>query len=387
VEPGFRRVFSERFHYVFKQQVMSKFTFRRSMRLTAIAYVVTIAGILSLANSCNKSKPCDAADHAGNQTITTSGKNASHQPVSQTTKQGSFQTSVVRVVNVRELQDGSSAEVMLAPLAELFTVSDATMIATFKDARAANKMVVVTVDPWRAVVLQVSLAKDAPVNTLPNKTQAGEGRSFDLTRTPTDVDNPSAIGALNTTTGSLVNVIPDMATAQLMFDYITHQCCAVPGPYTIDYCISFQYCEDGCYARAHKMCWILNNKYNYATHKIFSFANAGSDRLSVRAEKWGGCCITWWYHVAPLVNIKTPAGVKAYVFDPAMFDQPVLLSEWLHAQANPVCSGTAHVSMINIQPTASYSPASYSGYSFDTDPTYSSTNSTLVSYSTLHTCP
>ena len=135
------------------------------------------------------------------------------------------------------------------------------------------------------------------------------------------------------------------------------------------------------------MCWILNNRYNYATHKVFSFANVTPHRLSVKAQKWCGQCITWWYHVAPLVTINTPTGPKAFVFDPAMFDQPVLLSTWLHWQSNPVCSGNAHVDMINIQPTSSYAPSGSTGYLFSTDPTFSSTNSTLISYAPNHTCP
>jgi hypothetical protein len=201
------------------------------------------------------------------------------------------------------------------------------------------------------------------------------------------LDNSERLGIMNPT-GTLVNVVPDMATAQLMFNYITQQCCATPSPYEIDYCIPFQYAHDGCYARAHKMCYILNKKYGYDTHKIYSFANAGSDVLCVQAQKWGGCCVNWWYHVAPLVNIRTPSGVKAFVFDPAMFDQPILLSVWLHAQENPACAwGTPNVSMINIQPTEMYCPADYSGYLFATDSDFSSTNATLVSYSTYTTCP
>jgi hypothetical protein len=134
----------------------------------------------------------------------------------------------------------------------------------------------------------------------------------------------------------------------------------------------------------------MNTKYNYATHKVFSFANAGVDELCVQGLKWGGCCVNWWYHVAPLVNIKTPAGTKAYVMDPAMFDQPVLLATWLHAQENPACvpSGdNPHVTMINIQPTSSYEPTSSSGLTFNTDPTFSATDGTLSSYSPLITCP
>jgi hypothetical protein len=97
--------------------------------------------------------------------------------------------------------------------------------------------------------------------------------------TNAQLDEPSGMGVMNTTDPGLNNVIPDFATAQLMFDYICRQCCALPGPYAVDYCIPFQYCRDGCYARAHKMCWIINNRYKYGTKKIFSFANAGTDKL------------------------------------------------------------------------------------------------------------
>jgi hypothetical protein len=135
------------------------------------------------------------------------------------------------------------------------------------------------------------------------------------------------------------------------------------------------------------MCYLLNNKYHYATQKVFSFATGGYS-LSVKAEKWCNQCINWWYHVAPLVTIQTPTGPKAYVFDPAMFDEPVLLATWLHAQENPACSSSPRVTAINIQPTTSYSPVAYGvTTAFDTDPLYSDTNSTLVSYRTLHTCP
>lgn len=371
---------------------MSKITPRLAVRLTAAVYLVATVGTVALVNSCNKSGTATApltqtvgrAGASGKGVATGANVNA---PTNNANNHA-FQTYAVKVAAVRKSADGSSREVMFNQLAEIFSVGDDATMALLQDAASKNKTVNVTVDPWRGILLQASVsAATAPAGNMPQANSTITGHSFEVSHATVDFDDPEAMGVLNTTTGALVDVIPDMPTAQRMFDYITTQCCAVPGPYTIDYCIPFQYVLDGCYARAHKMCWILNNKYNYATHKIFSFANAGSDRLSVKAEKWGGCCVTWWYHVAPLVNIKTPLGTKAYVFDPGMFDQPVLLSEWLHAQSNPACSGSAHVSMINIQPTTSYSPSSYSGYSFDTDPTYSATNSTLTSYASLTTCP
>ena len=88
--------------------------------------------------------------------------------------------------------------------------------------------------------------------------------------------------------------------------------------------------------------------------------------------------------------VKTPTGPKAYVFDPAMFNQPVLLATWLHAQENPACatgSMVANVTMINVQPTTSYAPSGSSGLAFGTDPSYTSTNTTLYNYANLVTCP
>lgn len=300
-------------------------------------------------------------------------------------------SAVYSIAGIRKSADGTTAEVFFSRNAEAFTVTDAAMIATLSTALQAGEPVRVTFNPWLKSVLQVTAPTyNERAAIIAHQAIIGNNAmKIDIDHTDAGaLDNAYAV--INTTTTGLTSVIPDMATAQAMFDYITHQCCADPGPYAIDFCISFQYCEDGCYARAHKMCWILNNKYHYATQKVFSFANSGNDELCVQAQKWGGCCVNWWYHVAPLVTIKTPTGPKAYVFDAAMFDQPVLLSTWLHAQQNPACvplGDVPHVSMINVQPTTAYSPVGYSGTYFDTDPTYSSTDTTMVNYGPLVTCP
>jgi len=357
---------------------MKKSTLRSTVKLTAIFYIIAIAGIVTIVNSCSKK---EQAPQLTQSAVKAAPVAAPAVPLQQNVPQ----TKVVTVANIRLSGDGSTSEVMFNELAELFTVKDATVSASLKTALSAQKVISIQFDPWSGVVLAAQIHSGRQINS-----NLGTPLKVDLASVNTDVMNSApAMAILNTTATGLTNVVPDMATAQLMFDYITKQCCANAGPYGIDYCISFQYCEDGCYARAHKMCWIINNVYHYNTHKIFSFANAGSDELCVKCEKWRGCCVNWWYHVAPLVNIKTTTGIQAFVFDPAMFDQPVLLATWLHAQTNPTCVPTGdvpHVSMINIQPTSSYSPSSYSGYSFDTDPTYSATDGTLTSYAPLHTC-
>lgn len=189
-------------------------------------------------------------------------------------------------------------------------------------------------------------------------------------------------------------IVPNYAKAQEIFDFCAQLSCHLPGPYAVTPCIPFQYVRDGCYARAHQMRRIITTRYGYCCEKVFSFANQNNDRLAVKANKWGGCCVTWWYHVAPLIRVRLR--VKGYrqlsltltmVIDPGMFDKPVLLSTWLSAQQSTSCSANAHVSMYSIQPGSAYWPTNYAGTAFGTDPSYTLTQGTLVAYSGLTTCP
>jgi hypothetical protein len=180
-------------------------------------------------------------------------------------------------------------------------------------------------------------------------------------------------------------IIPNYLKAKEIFDFCAKQTCSLGGPFSVSPCIPFQYVRDGCYARAHKMRWIITKKYHYCCEKVFSFAVYGNDTLAVQANKWGGCCVTWWYHVAPLVRMRLGPFVLLLVIDPGMFDKPVLLSTWLAAQQNKNCSPNAHVSLYSIQPGSAYTPAG--GWTaFSTDPNYIATDATLIAYKNLLTC-
>ena len=188
-------------------------------------------------------------------------------------------------------------------------------------------------------------------------------------------------------------VVPSYTRVKKLFDYCAEQSCHLPGPYDISPCIPFQYVRDGCYARAHKMRRIITKEYGYCCEKVFSFANQNNDRLGVTADKWGGCCVTWWYHVAPLVRVRFKWAklgkfklTLAMVIDPSMFDQPVLLNVWLAAQEKTACDANAKVSMYSIQPGSAYYPANYSGTAYTTDPSYTHTDGILTAYSDLVTC-
>jgi len=192
-------------------------------------------------------------------------------------------------------------------------------------------------------------------------------------------------------------VIPSYKVAKDIFDFCAAQSCHLPGPYAISHCIPFQYVRDGCYARAHKMRQIITDQYGYCCEKVFSFAIPYPTRLALKAGKWGGCCVTWWYHVAPLVRVRIKIKLRSFnfefvlamVIDPGMFDKPVLLSTWLGAQEDQTCwsAGPAKVTKYSIQPGSAYWPADGQGNTFATDPNYTQTHQTLVGYKNLTTCP
>lgn len=189
-------------------------------------------------------------------------------------------------------------------------------------------------------------------------------------------------------------IVPSYAKAQEIFNFLAGLSCHLPSTPIVPPCIPFQYVRDGCYARAHQMRRLITSKYGFCCEKVFSFANKANDQLAVRADKWGGCCVNWWYHVAPLLRVRVTINttpkvtlVLAMVIDPGMFNKPVLLSSWLSAQENSACSNHAHVSMYSIQPGTAYAPANYAATAFSTDPSYAATESTLKAYKNLTTCP
>lgn len=84
--------------------------------------------------------------------------------------------------------------------------------------------------------------------------------------------------------------------------------------------IPFGYPMDGCYARAHKMTTILDEK------GIISGKAFVEGELYVDSETFGE--IGWGYHVAPVVLVKQNSAIIPYVIDPSLFTKPVPQTEW-----------------------------------------------------------
>lgn len=306
-------------------------------------------------------------------------------------------TGIVTVAAVRGGRN--EEEILFNERQQIFTlassIKSAQEVSTrLKDAIKKKEPLRAVLDPRKGVVLKIDTLDPVEI------------REFRKTRIL--LENPSKparidVKSIDPTLFDLVDillkwppfklcqkVVPNYAKAKEIFDFCAEQSCHLPAPYDISPCIPFQYVRDGCYARAHKMRRIITTKYRYCCEKVFSFANQGNDSLAVKADKWGGCCVTWWYHVTPLIRVKVRCGrwsmVVAMVIDPGMFDAPVRLSTWLAAQENGLCHPNANVSMYSIQPGTAYSPANYAGTIFTTDPSYTSTDATLISYAGLTTC-
>ena len=314
------------------------------------------------------------------------------------------ETNLVTVAVVRKGK-GKASQYLFNERERIFSLAEkaaatrdsARLLAEALDKRIPVK---VTLDTKRPIILNVSapskreLEEFAKTRIPLPKAETGRLVSLDLAKIdPTKFNIVDAYLKwpvfLHCT-----RIIPNYAKAKEIFDFCAQLSCHLPGPYAVTPCIPFQYVWDGCYARAHQMRRIITTRYRYCCEKVFSYAPYKHDELAVQANKWGGCCVTWWYHVAPLVRVRLkfrlaglPRGfsiVLAMVIDPGMFDKPVLLSTWLSAQDNKSCSPLAKVSAYSIQPGSAYTPGWNAPYG--TDPNYTQTEAILLAYQSLTTC-
>lgn len=84
---------------------------------------------------------------------------------------------------------------------------------------------------------------------------------------------------------------------------------------------SWLYPDDGCFARAALAIANLSQWSSVVPSKVFVFGN-----LSVRTPNSPSGWVNWWYHVAPIVQVKG----QRYVLDPAVDPRgPLKLEDWL----------------------------------------------------------
>ncbi len=324
----------------------------------------------------------------------------SGNPDPRISEQRSFNdTAIVSVGAILPAADGRSLEIIFNEKAQVLKLSReeknfAAYNRQFENALKAKSPLRLVTDGQRGLLL--SVAEPSPreltyFNDLhKNMLQAEAARRIDLSAIDTSTFNRVDEYLKWPVFRSCLKIVPDYAKAKEIFDFCAAQSCHIIGPKQVNPCIPFQYVKDGCYARAHKMRWIIEKYFGYCSEKVFSFATEGHHKLAVKADKWGGCCVEWWYHVTPLIRVRAQAGersyVLAYVIDPGMFDKPVLLSTWLTAQKSTFCNPNAAVDAYSIQPSTAYTPTYPTGTPYVTDPGYTDTNYWLTAYATLTTC-
>ncbi len=96
--------------------------------------------------------------------------------------------------------------------------------------------------------------------------------------------------------------------------------------------IPWAYAEDGCYARAQRICQLLD-KEGVSSAKIFAEGNLQANSAYANPGK-----AKWWYHVAPIVLVMDKDGKKRLkVLDPSVADRPLDIQEWYKKIV--VCAG------------------------------------------------
>lgn len=126
--------------------------------------------------------------------------------------------------------------------------------------------------------------------------------------------------------------------------------------------IPFLYPDDGCWARASQMCWMM-----LAVHaspvKVWNYG-----RLRVATANNPKCEVSWDWHVAPLIYCDVDGKKEPYVIDPSLFPQPVPVAQWQSVQGDPN-------STLELTPASVYirNPSDDPRGTIETDPTYGRT--------------
>ncbi len=127
--------------------------------------------------------------------------------------------------------------------------------------------------------------------------------------------------------------MPTLQRAQELFDLMNATSCdpcTVPPP-----CIPFLYPPDGCYARAHEMCRLMELE-GEQPRKVFIYSSIWPlSGLVVETSNDHSCQVRWRYHVAPTLSVTTHGGPVDMVIDPSLCNGPVTLNDWKSIQGDP----------------------------------------------------
>jgi len=120
---------------------------------------------------------------------------------------------------------------------------------------------------------------------------------------------------------------PTEEQAHLLFALVQGKSCATSSP--APDCLPFLYPDDGCKARAHEMCRLIQGA-GFTPRKVWIKPFAANTWLTVGTKNSPACGVAWSHHVAPLLKVVTNAStVEDYVIDPSLFNGPALMKDWV----------------------------------------------------------
>ena len=161
--------------------------------------------------------------------------------------------------------------------------------------------------------------------------------------------------------------VVSMKHAQWLFDQMKATNCdplTTPAP-----CIPFMFPDNGCWVRANEMCRLLDNM-GESTRKVW-ITKGPTKYLKAKTRNHWDCYIEWYWHVAPTILVRGPwiFQVRRMVIDPSLTTGPVTKDGWRN-----IMQDSAATLEDTVATQYSYmSPGS-------SDPTYSTTNSELISF-------
>jgi hypothetical protein len=97
-------------------------------------------------------------------------------------------------------------------------------------------------------------------------------------------------------------------------------------------CIPFLYPDDGCWVRAHRMCYDMVGM-GETPEKVWI-----SGGLEALTPNHPDCVVSWGWHVAPTLTVTPPTGDDKRVIDPSLSPHPESKDAWKSRQGNPNAS-------------------------------------------------
>lgn len=117
--------------------------------------------------------------------------------------------------------------------------------------------------------------------------------------------------------------IVDPGRAEDLFTALATENCPIPTGRHL--CIPFRYPDNGCWARAERMCDLLREQHNVEAGKVWLFG-----RLRAHTENRRDCRIRWRFHVAPVVRLDTGPR-DLLVLDPSVCCRAETVAAWREA--------------------------------------------------------